>query len=62
MAYNAKTKYREFRISNSKINLFRLRKPQVHKHKRVIKGKNQKPLQVLVLSIKFTKESKRSRN
>lgn len=49
MAHNARTEYREFRISNSKINLFMLRKRQVHKHKRVIKkSKNQKPLQVLV--------------
>lgn len=49
MAHNARTEYREFRISNSKINLFMLRKPRVHKHKRAIKkSKNQKPLQVLV--------------
>lgn len=37
MAHNARTEYREFGISNSKINLFMLRKPRVYKHKRAIK-------------------------
>lgn len=46
MVHNARTEYREFRTSNSKINLFMFRKPRAHKHKRAILKKKKKKARI----------------